>query len=921
MIWSVDPEEYGLLSYNKSLRDYFMIERGIKIKIGDRPVDLFLSKEYIDRWDMMYKTALSQGAYNREYQVSSGTRTLALNLTVIQEDRRPTAISVFGKDITESKRAYDALAERERTFRLLTEKSNLGIFISQGKMVYVNQCCSKTFGYRPDEIIGKLSPQDLIHPDDVQNLSNRINEILSGIVVTSSFIYKGVRKGGATISIEVYGIATEYLGRPAIMGILTDVTERRLSEEKISLRNSDLLKLNRFAIELANLSGEDAPEALITKQVRNLTSAEAAIFSEFDPVKRTTTTRHIEMDSGLLEKVIHLLGRKIQDIHAYVSDEHYKLMTNEIIGYQETLHEASFGAIPRAVSSTIQALLKVDRIIGIAYLVEGKLYGTSLLLIGKGKPDPQREILENYIHLAASVLRRKRAEDLLKQSEFNYRNIYDNALEGIFQTSLEGEIITCNESFAKMLGYSSSEEARKSANEIMDKIWESEDERNQFASQFEKQDIVQGHEYHFRRTDGSVFWVALNAKLVRDKQGHKLYYEGFLEDIDNRKKTELELIKSKEKAEESERLKSAFLANMSHEIRTPMNGIIGFTELLKEQNLSAEEQQEFILTIQKSGARMLNTINSIVDISKIESGLMQVTIKETNINEQVEFIYKFFLPEIEIKGLQFLFNIGLPSKESIINTDSEKVYAILTNLVKNAIKFTTTGSIEVGYEKKGRFLEFYVKDTGEGISPDQISVIFERFRQGSESLSRNYEGSGLGLSISKSYTEMLGGKMWVESEEGKGSNFLFTIPYFSEFIKGKEDAANVPVKKNGFQIKNLNIMVVEDDDTSFSLLKRSLQKITHKVIRAGNGIDAISLCKDNPDLDLILMDVRMPKMDGYEATRQIRQFNRNVIIIAQTAYGFLGEREKAISSGCNDYISKPIDLTRLFELVRQQYSD
>jgi CheY-like chemotaxis protein len=352
-----------------------------------------------------------------------------------------------------------------------------------------------------------------------------------------------------------------------------------------------------------------------------------------------------------------------------------------------------------------------------------------------------------------------------------------------------------------------------------------------------------------------------------------------------------------------------------------MNGIIGFTELLKEQNLSAEEQQEFILTIQKSGARMLNTINSIVDISKIESGLMQVTIKETNINEQVEFIYKFFLPEIEIKGLQFLFNIGLPSKESIINTDSEKVYAILTNLVKNAIKFTTTGSIEVGYEKKGRFLEFYVKDTGEGISPDQISVIFDRFRQGSESLSRNYEGSGLGLSISKSYTEMLGGKMWVESEEGKGSNFLFTIPYFSEFIKGKEDAANVPVKKNGFQIKNLNIMVVEDDDTSFSLLKRSLQKITHKVIRAGNGIDAISLCKDNPDLDLILMDVRMPKMDGYEATRQIRQFNRNVIIIAQTAYGFLGEREKAISSGCNDYISKPIDLTRLFELVRQQYSD
>ncbi len=685
----------------------------------------------------------------------------------------------------------------------------------------------------------------------------------------------------------------------------------------MQFRNSDLLKLNRFAIELSNLSGEDDPEGLIAKQVKDLTSAEVAIFSEFDPVKRTTTTRHIEMDSGLFEKAIHLLGRKIQDIHAHVSDEQYALMTHELIGYQQTLHEASFGAIPPAVSSTIQALLKVDRIIGIAYLVEGRLYGTSLLLMGKGKPDPQREILETYVHLAASVLRRKRADDLLKQSELNYRNIYDNAIEGIFQISLEREIITCNESFARMLGFSSSEEAKKSAGKILDKIWENDAERYQFASHFEKQDIVQGKEYHFRRSDGSVFWVALNARLVCDEQGNKLYYEGFIEDIDDRKRTEYELIKSKEKSEESERLKSAFLANMSHEIRTPMNGIIGFTELLKEQNLSAEEQQEFIQTIQKSGARMLNTINSIVDISKIESGLMQVTTKETNINDQIEFIYKFFLPEIENKGLQFLFNIGLPSKEAIINTDGEKVYAILTNLVKNAIKFTEKGSIEFGYEKKGGFLEFYVKDTGEGISPDRISVIFDRFRQGSESLSRNYEGTGLGLSISKSYTEMMGGKMWVESSEGNGSKFLFTLPYSVEFAK--ENDASITVKKNGFQIKNLNVMVVEDDNISFSLLKRCLQKITHKVIRAEDGIEAISLCKANPDLDLILMDVRMPKMDGYEATRQIRQFNRNVIIIAQTAYGFLGERDKAILAGCNDYISKPIDITRLFELVRQQY--
>ena len=259
-------------------------------------------------------------------------------------------------------------------------------------------------------------------------------------------------------------------------------------------------------------------------------------------------------------------------------------------------------------------------------------------------------------------------------------------------------------------------------------------------------------------------------------QGKKAMLEIF-QDITERKKKETELIIAKEKAEESDRLKSAFLTNMSHEIRTPMNGILGFAELLKEPNLSSDDQQDFIQTIQISGARMLNTINNIVDISKIESGLIKIDIKETNINEKIEFTYKFFKPEVEIKGLTVFFKNGLQSKEAIIKTDNEKVYGILTNLVKNAIKFTYEGSIEFGYEKKGEYLEFFVKDTGIGIPKNQMELIFERFRQGSESHNRGYEGSGLGLSISKSYVEMLGGKIWVESEEGKGSTFYFTIPY------------------------------------------------------------------------------------------------------------------------------------------------
>ncbi len=389
------------------------------------------------------------------------------------------------------------------------------------------------------------------------------------------------------------------------------------------------------------------------------------------------------------------------------------------------------------------------------------------------------------------------------------------------------------------------------------------------------------------------------------------------QDITDRKKNEEELVMAKEKAEASDRLKSAFLTNMSHEIRTPMNGILGFAELLKEPHLSSDDQKDFIQTIQISGTRMLNTINNIVDVSKIESGLMKVDIKETDINEKIEFTYKFFKPEADLKGLQLTFKPGLPAKKSITYTDNEKVYGILTNLIKNAIKFTYDGSIEFGYKEKGEYLEFFVKDTGVGIPQSQQQIIFERFRQGSESPNRGYEGSGLGLSIAKSYVEMLGGKIWVESEEGIGSSFYFTIPN-NAVSKEKAEIINAAFEDfNEVEIKKLKILIVEDDEISHSLLSKTIRKISKEVLHSINGVDAVEICRNNPDIDLILMDIRMPGMDGNEATIKIRQFNKDVIIIAQTAYAFPGDREKSIDAGCNDYISKPINKTLLFGLIKK----
>ena len=393
-------------------------------------------------------------------------------------------------------------------------------------------------------------------------------------------------------------------------------------------------------------------------------------------------------------------------------------------------------------------------------------------------------------------------------------------------------------------------------------------------------------------------------------------------EIEHRALVEIELIAAKEKAEESDRLKSAFLTNMSHEIRTPMNGILGFASLLKVPGLTGKEQRKFIDIIEKSGDRMLSTINDIIDISKIEAGQVNVIISDINLNKQLDELFEFFLPEAKKKNIQLSIRNKVPKQQTNFKSDKEKLNSILTNIIKNAIKYTHDGSIEFGYsineKDKKNELEFYVKDTGIGIPEERQNAVFNRFVQADIEDRQVYEGSGLGLAISKAYVEMLGGKIWVESVEGVGSQFYFTIPFDSNNKKIPEKDAQDSNKR--LSIKNgLKILIVDDDEYAITLLSIVLKEYANEMLIAKTGIEALKMCRDNSDIDIILMDIKIPGIDGYEATRQIRKFNKEVFILAQTAYAQAGDRVKAIEAGCDDYISKPIDKKQLIEIISNRF--
>ncbi|MFC2090035.1 response regulator [Bacteroidota bacterium] len=392
-------------------------------------------------------------------------------------------------------------------------------------------------------------------------------------------------------------------------------------------------------------------------------------------------------------------------------------------------------------------------------------------------------------------------------------------------------------------------------------------------------------------------------------------------DIARRKETEEALIEAKEKAEKSDKLKSAFLANMSHEIRTPMNGIIGFANLLREGGLSEKKQEEYIDIIEKSGIRMLDTINDLINISKIEAGLIDVRLDNENLNLLVKDLYMFFKPEAEKKGVELIFNAPLPGAYEWMITDKEKIISVITNLIKNAIKYTNEGKIEFGFNPiinpENPLLEFFIEDTGIGISEDAQKTVFDRFIQDNHSRKSIVEGSGLGLSIAKSYIEILNGKIWVVSRKGEGSIFRFFLPHSRKHSSTNQNIETPSHEDAGKWLKSKIILVAEDDENSRLYLKHLLKGSCLNMFFAKDGEEAVDMVLEHPEIEIILMDVQMPRMNGYEATRKIRSMNQDIIIVAQTAYAMEGDNQRAMDAGCDGYVSKPLNKKTLYKEIEK----
>lgn len=534
----------------------------------------------------------------------------------------------------------------------------------------------------------------------------------------------------------------------------------------------------------------------------------------------------------------------------------------------------------------------------------------------------EQKVEERKKELKAQIAQKVKGEKTLKRSEEKYRELVDNALTGIFISDLQGNILFANDALSAMLECGSVEELLTVKSR---KFYKDKNDRNTLINLLQKTGRVNEFETEFITKKGKTKQIILSATI----EGNIL--SGMILDITDRKlanerlkKYQNELLRAKEKAEQSEKLKTAFLANMSNEILTPMNTLIGFSELLSDPDLQPEKLMNYTKQINLSGNYLINLIDNIIDIAKIESGEVKIHLSDCKVNQMLLDLYATYRREISETGkeqIHLILKRASKEKDFAMLSEPYRLKQIFSNLLGNAMKFTDSGTIEFGCSiledgdlKAGQTLQFFVKDTGKGIPEEKLNFLFDRFRHQDDSYIKQYDGAGLGLPLSEAYVKLLGGRMWCKSIVGKGSEFYFTLPY-NPVEPEMPNEGVIVIPSDDINWENLTFLVAEDVESNFQYIESVLTKTKARLLWAKDGKEAIEKFRNNKNLHLVLMDLRMPVMSGYEAVAEIRKMDKDIPIIVQTAYAQIEDIQKIRETDCNDYLTKPIRKETLIKTI------
>jgi two-component system, sensor histidine kinase and response regulator len=528
------------------------------------------------------------------------------------------------------------------------------------------------------------------------------------------------------------------------------------------------------------------------------------------------------------------------------------------------------------------------------------------------------ELTQTNAELAREIAERQRVEHELRQAETKYRSIFENAVEGIFQTTSDGHYLSVNPALAHIYGYETPEALISSLTDIGGQLYVKASRRAEFTRLLQEHSTVSGFESQVYRRDGQVIWITETARAVRDASGGLLYYEGTVQDISERKRAEEELQKAKVAAEAAARAKSEFLANISHELRTPMNGIIGMTELALDTALTPE-QREYLTIVKDSADALLELVNDILDFSKIEAGRWELESINFSLRDTLEMALKTLAVRAHRKGLELAYHIPAAVPDRLIG-DPGRLRQLVVNLVGNAIKFTEQGEVVIRVTVEWHFqhevsLHFTVTDTGIGIPPDKQQLIFTPFTQADNSMTRRFGGTGLGLAISSSLVAMMEGRIWVESAVGEGSTFHFTAHF------GVCPEARSHPSYAWDSLRTLPALVVDDNATNRRILAEQLTSWGMRPTMVDGAQAALvalhQAAQQGVPFPLVLLDAHMPSMDGFSVAAQIKQNPAltHAIIMMLTSGGPASDAARCRELGIMSYLTKPIKQSELLNAI------